>query len=222
MKKIFKIFRLCIPPKKKKDSIHFKNLKNGKKLTINGKEYVKVKLRFVDTLNHDSEKIIDNLETENEFLNDKVEKLTEKLMTIENQLSLTKLLNENLLNGDKTESARMRTEVFKIRELQNEFENTVSNLEAKLKNQTEHIKHLENTNQRLKKILSGKQYDIEKLEYKIHNLTTNPNTDNGRKSKKYLENKINTLTKEVSSLNVKIVQQEKLNKSLLGKLIVGK
>ena len=54
---------------------HLKNIGGGNIITINGKEYVKVKLRFVDTLNANGSQYLMNLEAELELLRKEVEEL---------------------------------------------------------------------------------------------------------------------------------------------------
>ena len=59
--------KICFPlislVTKKEKSRHFTDLANGPKVYLNGKPYVKVKLRFVDTLDFNTAHYIDQLES---------------------------------------------------------------------------------------------------------------------------------------------------------------
>jgi predicted nuclease with TOPRIM domain len=94
--------------KRDKEALHYKNLKNGEKIDFNGKEYVKVKFKFVDTADIGSAKMIHNLETENNLLNEQNKKLNTKLEELNTKVSLLEQLNRNLINSEKQNLARAK------------------------------------------------------------------------------------------------------------------
>ncbi len=222
MKMFIKKIKSLFSNGKSKESTHYENIKNGETLTFNGKKYIKVKLQFVDTLGYNTSKTIDNLETETKLLNEKIEKLTEKISSDEKEISLLRTLNTNLLTEEKKESTRLKNEIKKIKSPDEQLIKAVKNLETKLENQAKHIAGLDKINQKLKRKIKEKTYEFEKLEHKVHNLLPHNPTENSRKMRKRLNDKINELTTEINSLNDKLKQQEKLNENLLNKFMTEK
>ena len=112
-------YRLCKlfgRPSLATNNKHNMNLQANRTIELNGKKYVKVKLRFVDTLDKNSTKLLLNLEAENESL----KKANENLMA-ENQSLLEKnkaleMLNINLYRDFKHHQLKFETEKEKLRE----------------------------------------------------------------------------------------------------------
>lgn len=80
MGRIKKAFDKLKPPRsvsvEQPENRHLNNVGGGNTITINGKEYVKVKLRIVDTLGTNASQYLLNLETELELLRKEVEVLS--------------------------------------------------------------------------------------------------------------------------------------------------
>jgi len=75
LKKLSQVFHKKI---QSQFSRHFHNISKGERIVIDGKEFVKVKLKFVDTMDFNLAKHVDNLETENILLNKELQELKEQ------------------------------------------------------------------------------------------------------------------------------------------------
>lgn len=189
-----------------KVSSHYENIKDGDTLSINGKKYIKVELQFVDSLDHNTSEIIKKLEAELKLLNGKNKRLTEKLLFAENEVSLLRVMNNNLISGVSTESARLKTELKKQKQFEEHLSETIDSLNDKIQNQAKHITGLGEMNEKLKKTIKEKLYYNEKLEHKIHNMPFHQQTENSRKIRKRLNDKIDMLNAEIASLNDQLHQ----------------
>lgn len=201
----------------KNESIHFNNIKNGNKLTIDGKEYVKVKLQFVETLDYDSSKTIENLETETKFLNEKIKILTGNLSSAEKKISSLQIFNTNLINGERTETARLKSEIEKLMTLNDNYFRTIKELESKVESQSQHIVLLDNYKQKLKLKYKERFQDLAKLKLIIHNQRVSLKTMNLSHvgNKKKLKDRIVELKTEINSLKNKLLEKESINEKLL-------
>jgi len=198
--KIPKIFKPSFLFQKDKESVHYKNLKNGEKIDIKGKEYVKVKLKFVDSCDHDSAKIIDNLETENKFLNEQNQKLVAKLELCNSDLLLLKQLNYNLTDSYKREATNIRNANITNKT----YKNRITRLETRGENHKKHIHDLIYENENLKIKLDKQEHRIKELTK--HNLPQVQNQE---------------LTKKLESLNNKVSLLEQLNYNLANNVNIG-
>ena len=85
-----------------KSSNHFQRLDKGQKIYIDGKSFVKVKLRFVDTFDFNTTQYIDQLEKRIESHKTEIETLTEANEHIRRKIEDLQNLNINLLRDTKT------------------------------------------------------------------------------------------------------------------------
>ncbi len=90
--------------RQKKSLLHSNNLNSGQKIIVNGKTYVKVKLRFVDTLKFSTEKYIDGLETKIDFLENELKVVNELYSNNEIKIKQLQQLNVNLTNETRNSS----------------------------------------------------------------------------------------------------------------------
>lgn len=74
---------------------HYQNIKRGEQIELNGKKYVKVKLRFVDSMDFNLDKHVDNLECENELLKKELSKLKRKFELCRAKLDQIQACNIN-------------------------------------------------------------------------------------------------------------------------------
>ena len=88
-------------------SRHYKNLVTGPKVYLDGKPYVKVKLRFVDTLDYDTSKHLDQLETEIEFQRLEIERLSLLIENFETKIETLQLLNINLQTENRINTNKL-------------------------------------------------------------------------------------------------------------------
>jgi len=154
--------------------LHLKNLNYENCILINGKKYVKVNLKFVDTLNSDSTSLLFNLEEENDTLKYQIEKLTSENILLRKKNQDIEILNINLLNdnrnltktlneknkknqNDNTESKKKLNEIIK------ENETLISSLQSTLLEKDEIIQDKTVTIQRLLNNIKMKGYENETL-----------------------------------------------------------
>jgi chromosome segregation ATPase len=176
---------------KKEESRHFTDLVNGPKVYLNGKPYVKVKFRFVDTLDFNTAHYIDQLESINEINNLKIDSLNETNESLNQKVTDLQNLNVNLMRDLQTKlkekdlSIINLTESIAIKEeLINQLTNTIKDsnplieflkeqtklLESKIKTKDQRIRSLETELQHTKS--SKKLTNITRKE--IENLMKNP------------------------------------------------
>ena len=118
---------------------HFQNLKNGKRIEINGREYIKVKLRFVDSLDTDSTKILLNLESEVESLRNELEKITKQYESISSRFQSMERLNVFLLAENKDEKRKAEEKFLKSKE---NYEKKLNAQKEKIDEYKEKVKEL--------------------------------------------------------------------------------
>ncbi|MDD2549756.1 MAG: hypothetical protein PHD00_06640 [Bacteroidales bacterium] len=92
------------------------NIKNGNKIIINGKTYIKVKLRFVDTLDNNSTKILEQLEDEVESLTKQIEYQHKLIEKQNNKIESLELFNINLFRESAKKEKIYGREVDKLKE----------------------------------------------------------------------------------------------------------
>jgi len=96
-------------------SKHQSNIMSGPKMIIDGKTFVKVKLRFVDSLDFKTGQYIDNLETEIYSQKLEIEKLTSLAEENEKKINDLQNLNINLLYENRTNSKKIKDEISELR-----------------------------------------------------------------------------------------------------------
>lgn len=98
------------------ENAHYMNIKNGNKIIINGKTYIKVKLRFVDTLDNNSTKILEQLEDEVESLTKQIEYQHKLIEKQNNKIESLELFNINLFRESAKKEKIYGREVDKLKE----------------------------------------------------------------------------------------------------------
>lgn len=110
-----KLFRIKTDPKGGiAKSRHYKNLMTGPKVYLDGKPYVRVKFRFVDTLDFDTTKHLDQLETEIEFQNIETERLLRLNSNYEDKIKDLQTLNINLVSEIRSNTSKHDKEISKL------------------------------------------------------------------------------------------------------------
>ncbi len=99
---------------KGRSSEHLNNILSGETIYIDGKPYVKVKVRFVDSLNFNTEKHLDNLETEIESLRKEVDRLIALNMAYEKKIEDLQILNINMLRKNRIETTKLSNTIDKL------------------------------------------------------------------------------------------------------------
>jgi len=222
-----------------KVSDHFLNLNKGQKIYLDGKPYVKVKLRFVDTLDFDTTRYIDQLESLIESHKSEIENLTNVNEHFKQKIKDLQNLNINLMRESKTKNEKydlsitdltnnLKTNEITIAELKKAIQDSnplidflkeqIVVLESKIKTKDIRIRSLE---AELQYIKSSKKFNhLTKKE--VEKLKKNPdkslysiflkNKEIDEKDKiiriltdkeKDYQRKIETLNKEIESLNKK-------------------
>ena len=186
--------------KKIVENQHFQNLKNGKRIEINGREYIKVKLRFVDSLDTDSTKILLNLESEVESLRNELEKITKQYESISSRFQSMERLNVFLLAENKDEKRKAEEKFLKSKE----------NYEKKLNEHKEKVKELNTTIAEIHRMNKETRIASQNHQNKINQLELDAN--------KYKENII-VLKKNVTISQELLKQKDQYIKILTDRLI---
>ncbi|NOU60793.1 hypothetical protein [Marinifilum caeruleilacunae] len=192
-----------------KKSVHYKNIKKGESLWIDGKEYVKVKLQFVDTLSPKS-KNTDQLQFDTKQQNQMLEDLKSKLTVAENKNAAMQILNTNLhneINRDKKRDQKHEKLLKRNKELI-----------RKIDKQKSTLYRLTKSNRNLRNDLRKKTEAYENLKGKILSLPFFNKIEKDEDMRKRLNDKVNSLLLEINLLQDKIVQHEHLSKNLQEKI----
>ncbi|RKE02055.1 hypothetical protein [Marinifilum flexuosum] len=192
--KIYEKIRPFLFLKRDKKSVHYKNLKDGDKIEIDGKEYVKVRLQLVDSLDMDSAKSIDNLETENSLLTEQNKELIANFEELNIKASLLEQLNHNLINHSQPNFSRIKTLENKV----SEQKKRIDKLQLLSKRHKENILRLSIKHTDLKVKLDKEKRKVKEL--KEYNLQNEANQK---------------LISKLESLNNKVILLEQLNKNLV-------
>ncbi len=155
-------------PVENPDGRHLQNLMKGEILEIEGRKFVRVNLRIVDTLNIDSTKILFNLETENEMLKEVNLKLHVQNNRLKQRVKDIEMLNINLTKEIDVQSKIFESQkkklhetwVIKEEELNEKVANYLQKLKTekqKVKEKLEAIKNKNIENHHLKNIISQKE-----------------------------------------------------------------
>lgn len=160
---------------------HFDNIKNGEKIIIEGKTYVKVQLQFVDTLSPITTRQVEILVSENIFLQEKIELLKEKIAYYEKSFEQLNVLNKNLVAENKEIRGRYKSKAV---ELEQQYQKAIKNYvfkanmsyNEKIKSLKEKYKYIENNIKLILKavnpINNSQNTDIDKANNKIEELET--------------------------------------------------
>lgn len=147
---------------------HLRNLSNGNVITINGKEYVKVKLRFVDTLDTNASQYLINLETELELLRKQVEELSGIRDANEAKIQSLETFTINLYKEIDVEKIQHRNHELKLQnELVKMYRDKTNQYKKRLEDKNATIAALEKEVQLQKKQSIKQRKEIEKLQKEI-------------------------------------------------------
>lgn len=136
-----------------RESKHFKDLANGPKIYIDGKPFVKVKLRFVDTFDSNVTSYIEKLENNIESDKSEIETLVNTNETLKQMISDLQNLNINSIREFKASNRKS--------------ELTINNLTDSLNNQASEIDELKKTVQDSASIIEFMKEQIIVLESRI-------------------------------------------------------
>ena len=196
-----KLFRFR--PKNQFPSKHYENLMSGETIYIDGKPYVKVKVRFVDSLNFSTEQQLDNLETEVESLRKEVESLIKFNDNNERLIRKLQNLNINLYKSKKEVCGNMQRGIDNLVRKKENLHQSIRKLEMKIEardsiiqKQNKRIDNLENelkSNEALMKKLDTLSAGVEPK--KLRNQKGKP--------------KFADLVNELEKLNKKLIIKEK-------------
>jgi len=124
LKEISQVFQNTIQTKSER---HYQDLEKGEKVVIDGKEFVKVKLKFVDTMDFNLAKHVDNLETENILLKNEIQELKEQSEKSDLKIEQLQTCTKNVFQ----ENLRLKE--------QNHLDSTISKLTKQINDQKELI-----------------------------------------------------------------------------------
>lgn len=180
MKKTLKIILQVFRKKKVyRNHRHLRNIEKGEKIEIDGKEYVKVKLKFVDTMDFNLARHVDNLESENNLLQREVLKLNEQAYKNNIKIEQLQLCTKNVIQ----ESARLKDQNQKDQKQKDVF---IAELTKQLNEQIEKNEEQKN----IINDLSKNNFDRD-VEYKRF-----------QKTEKILNDRIKLLEKKISKLTL--------------------
>ncbi|WP_421919752.1 hypothetical protein [Marinifilum sp.] len=165
MKIIKKIKPLLLLEKNKK-MLHYNNLQGGEKIKVDGKEYVKVQFKLVDSLDKNSAGMMDNLETENELLNKQNKELSAKVEELNTKVELYQQLNHNLIDIAKQKPRKFTTSSS----LMDSYKNELRRLNKKAKSRIKQIRQLVQKVEKLKQNLDKERYQSHLLRQRIRNM----------------------------------------------------
>ncbi|MCY1633554.1 hypothetical protein [Marinifilum sp. D737] len=208
MKKLSKKIKLWLSRRAVNKSIHYENIKNGESLIVDGKKYVKVKLKFVDSLQYKAAKRMDTLESEAKILYRMVKDLKEKLSAAEIKIDCMQVLNINLAKGNRAKrdenSLNHQKLIHQIKQLK------IKNKEQKLQ-----LQEMEKLNRELNDDIREQTEEFERLKNKILQLPIQYETGDTRELRQRINETINGLTIDMNSLQDIIVLHENLNRKML-------
>jgi uncharacterized protein (DUF3084 family) len=192
------------------ESRHYKDLMPGPKIYIEGKPYVKVKLRFVDTLSYDITKHIDQLETEIEFQRVEIERLSSLTDNYEKRNNELQSLNINLLNDNRINTNKLNRN---IADLTIEKENKaiqITELQKSIQTLNKSIESLKNQIKQLQIDLGSKDNRIGSLDQQVHFLLNKQNPISSKKGFVRLRNALHTAEHDMVSKFNEIEKKDQL------------
>lgn len=224
MKKTFKkIFQVFKNQTENKSNRHLSNIEKGERIEIDGKEYVKVKLKFVDTMDFNLAKHVDDLESENILLKKELQGLKEQsekndLKIVQLQYCAKNVIHEN--NGLKEQ----------IQKDEKQKDKTIADLTQQLNEQSEaieiHSKLIDGQDKRNKELETKNKSYLKKgkaltdkialLEKKISKLTFE--NENNQNKLKTLSKQTKKLEKSDKTTETELKNNQNLNKALTEKL----
>lgn len=224
MKKTFKkIFQVFKNQTENKSNRHLSNIEKGERVEIDGKEYVKVKLKFVDTMDFNLAKHVDDLESKNILLKKELQGLKEQsekndLKIVQLQYCAKNLIHEN--NGlkeqiQKEEKQKDRIIADLTQQLSEQSE-TIEIHSKLIDGQDKRNKELETKNKSYLKKEKALTDKIALLEKKISKLTFE--NENNQNKLKTLSKQTKKLEKSDKTTETELKNNQNLNKALTEKL----
>jgi chromosome segregation ATPase len=146
---------------------HLKNIISGPKVIIDGKVFVKVKLRFVDTLDFNITRFVDRLETEIESQKLEIERQSCLLAENEKLIHDLQTLNVNLLHDLKAKPLRLREKISTLTAENKNKKKEVSSVQDECYRLKEKINQLNGQTIKAQNIVTEKDNTIKSLEQTI-------------------------------------------------------
>jgi chromosome segregation ATPase len=144
-------------------SKHLNNILSGETIYIDGKPYVKVKVRFVDSLNFNTEKHLDNLETEIESLRKEVERLNALNNGYEKTIEDLQILNINMFRKKRIETTDLCNTIDKLVQYRNRKDLEKENLKTQVEAASLKIDDQAETIIRLREKVFNQKWEINRL-----------------------------------------------------------
>ena len=206
---------------------HLRNIEKGEKIVVDGKEFVKVKLKFVDTMDFNLAQHVDNLESENFLLKSELQDLKIKSDKSNQIIEQLQICTKNLIQ----ENSRLKDQ---LQNLINQQDKEISILTKQVEEQNQKIethKRIINGHIKKNKELSAENINYQKTEFilkdknkllekKVSRLT-NRNEKNQNKLE-VLNKKEKRLEKSQKTNDKELLNNQNLNKVLTDKLFVQK
>ena len=206
---------------------HLRNIEEGEKIVVDGKEFVKVKLKFVDTMDFNLAKHVDNLESENFLLKRELQDLKIKSDKSNQIIEQLQICTKNLIQ----ENSRIKDQ---LQNLINQQDEEISILTKQIEEQNKKIethkriidghikknKELSTENINYQKTVFILKDKLKLLEKKVSRLT-NRNEKNQNKLE-VLNKKEKRLEKSQKTNDKELLNNQNLNKVLTDKLFVQK
>lgn len=162
---IGRIFHFKINPSYNgSSSRHLKRLISGPKVLIDGKVYIKVKLRFVDTLDFNTTRYIDRIETELESQKHEIERLSELISKNDKLINDLQALNVNLIHEIKYTPERLSEQVSTLTNENNQKKKIVADTLEECRKLKEKLYHLNGQVIKLQNEITLKNNTIKSLE----------------------------------------------------------
>jgi chromosome segregation ATPase len=150
------------------ESRHLKRIISGPKIFIDGKVFVKVQLRFVDTLDFNITRFIDRLETEIESQKLEIERQASVLADNEKLINDLQTVNVNLLHDNRTKPSRLNERILTLAAENKERSMKVADLLDECTKLKEKVYLLNAQTIKSQKIITEKDKTIKSLEQSIY------------------------------------------------------
>ena len=145
------------------NSIHLEKLNTKNFIEIDGKKYLRINLRFVDTLDSDSTRFLFQLEEEIESLRAENLKTISLNSLLEKKIREVERLNINLHFENRSQTAKLKKEKKVAQEKLNEYKTLTNSVQERLKEKEEIIKDRDIKLQEYQTKLKQKEKEIEFL-----------------------------------------------------------
>jgi chromosome segregation ATPase len=208
-----KIFRLFVHKSADSVSRHFQNVKIGPKIYLNGKPYVKVRLRFVDTLDFDISKYIDQLEHIIESQKNEIDQLIILKEKSSKIISDLQTLNINLTNESRIKANKLKTDIQYLNDTIDTHNISIQQYKQSLEDLKSMIEFLNKEIASLQVRINSRDNKIGRLEQEIHWLRTSKN--NHPLSKKDIARLKKMPDRGIYKIHLKNKELEDLEKTIL-------